>query len=114
MFMTHLRIGSLPKMLVRELHTAEVFVLSSLRLWALAHSRLRLNHPDWREGLRRAGIGPAGAAGFDTVCRIVATTSLQCLDIQTLHCAYLGDAEASYCTYLGSSNTIGSWTPKRS
>ncbi len=98
---THLQNVSPPESLVSELPTAEFFVLSSLRLWARAHNRAHHEGPDWREGLHRAGIGPAGVIGFDTVCRIVATASLRSLDIRTLHCIYLGETESWFLRLVG-------------
>ncbi len=101
MFTTHPQNVSPPELLVGELHTAEFFVLSSLRLWARAHNRFQHEGPDWREGLHRAGVGSVGVIGFDTVCRIVTTASLRSLDIRTLHCMYLGETEARFLSLVG-------------
>jgi hypothetical protein len=47
-----------------ELGTAELFVLSSLRLWFLSHCDREHAYPDWRQAFETASIGKMGTWGF--------------------------------------------------
>src|SRR6185436_20553425 len=49
--------------------TAELFLLTTLRLWLAAHRRAQV--PDWRQGLAAAGLMEDGAADFDMTLRIL-------------------------------------------
>jgi hypothetical protein len=51
------------------LKTAELFLLTTLRLWLATHRRA--NVPDWRQGLAAAGVMEEGAADFDMTLRIL-------------------------------------------
>jgi hypothetical protein len=51
------------------LKTAELFLLTTLRLWLAAHRRTQA--PDWRQGLAAAGLMEDGAADFDMTLRIL-------------------------------------------
>ncbi|HVW71480.1 MAG TPA: hypothetical protein VHB68_21045 [Steroidobacteraceae bacterium] len=73
-----------PKSPLKELNTAELFVVSSLLLWMLPRHE-GFDSPDWRQGFLRARIDTEGALGFDTFCRILGTSTLQPLLAQ--HCA---------------------------
>mgnify|MGYP001606198170 FL=1 len=83
-----------PNTPLADLRTAELFTVSSLRLWALPCKDPAGVHPDWREGFARAGIGEDGAASFDALFRIVVATALRSLDVRCLRCARLGADEA--------------------
>ena len=50
--------------------TAELFLLTTLRLWLAAHRRVQV--PDWRQGLAAAGLMEDGAPDFDMTLRILA------------------------------------------
>jgi hypothetical protein len=77
-----------------ELCTAELFVMSSLRLWVLPYTDPAGRHPDWRHGFARAGIAEAGADGFDALFQIVASTARRSLDVRSPRCTRLGEDEA--------------------
>ena len=49
--------------------TAELFLLTTLRLWLAAHRRADV--PDWRQGLAAAGLMEDGAPDFDMTLRIL-------------------------------------------
>ena len=49
--------------------TAELFLLTTLRLWLAAQRRATV--PDWRRGLAAAGLAEDGAADFDMTLRIL-------------------------------------------
>ena len=100
MFMTPARAVP-PTQSLGDLFTAELFVVSSLRLWMLSHRNARVGYPDWHQGFLSAGICSVGAVAFDTVCRIVSTTVLRRLDIRSLCCARLGEDEAAFLRIIG-------------
>jgi hypothetical protein len=80
--------------LLSELGTAELFVLSALRLWFLSHCDREREYPDWRRAFETAGISGLGVWGFDRLCRVVGTTTLRSLDIHWLQCGRLSLAES--------------------
>jgi hypothetical protein len=84
-----------------ELGTAELFVLSSLRLWFLSHCDRENSYPDWRQAFETARIGKMGTWGFDRLCRIVGTTTVRSLDVHWLHCVKIGAYESSLLMALG-------------
>ena len=49
--------------------TAELLLLTTLRLWLAAHRRA--DAPDWREGLAAAGLMEDGGPDFDMTLRIL-------------------------------------------
>ena len=57
--------------------TAELFLLTTLRLWLAAHRRAPV--PDWRRGLAAAGLMEDGAPDFDMTLRIL-IAGVQTLD----------------------------------
>lgn len=99
-FTTHLRMAYTPQTVLGELRTAELFVVSCLRLWAHTYYGCKCGYPNWRKGLEHAGISAAGAEGFDTLWRIVATTALQGLDVRHIRCAHLGEDEGRFLYLL--------------
>ena len=84
-----------------ELGTAELFVLSTLRLWFLSHCDRDHPYPDWRQAFETASIGKMGTWGFDRLCRIVGTTTLRSLDVHRLNCARVGAYESSLLMTIG-------------
>ena len=87
--------------LLSELETAELFIISSLRLWFLARLDRERLYPCWRHGFARMGISCRGAWGFDQLCRILGTTAVRSLDIHQLQCPRIGDYEAGVVRALG-------------
>lgn len=79
---------------LKKLNTAELFVVSSLRLWMLPHYDRTRDYPDWRVGFLRANIDTDGEIGFHTFCEMLAGGALEPLRVQALHCPCLGDHEA--------------------
>jgi hypothetical protein len=84
-----------------ELGTAELFVLSSLRLWFLSHCDRDHEYPDWRQAFQAANISARGTWGFDRLCCIVGTTTLRSLDVHWLQCARVGEYEACLLKTIG-------------
>jgi hypothetical protein len=79
---------------VAELRTAELFVVSSLRLWVLPHTDPGGLHPDWRMGFHCAGIEDDGADAFDAMLHAIASNAVQTLDVRCPRCPRLGEDEA--------------------
>ncbi len=79
---------------LRDLATAELFVVCSLRLWVLAYRDPEGETTDWRRGFVHAGIDVAGANGFDALFRIVAAMARRSLDVRCPLAAHLGRDEA--------------------
>ena len=100
MFTTRTPHGYSPQLLC-ELGTAELFVLSSLRLWFLSHCDRDHEYPDWRQAFQAANISARGTWGFDRLCCIVGTTTLRSLDVHWLQCARVGEYEACLLRALG-------------
>jgi hypothetical protein len=100
MFTTRPPHGYSPQLL-SELGTAELFVLSSLRLWFLSHCDREHEYPDWRQAFETASISKTGTWGFDRLCRIVGTTTLRSLDVHWLNCGRIGEYESSLLQAVG-------------
>jgi hypothetical protein len=76
------------------LHTSELLVLVSLRLWVAPHRSPSGSHPHWCGGFAAAGMDRHDIAAFDRVLRILVTTAQRRLDIRYRRCRYLGADEA--------------------
>ncbi len=103
-----------------DLRTAELFVVSSLRLWVLPHRDPTGIHPDWRGGFVAAGIDDVGVPAFDGLFQIVAAAARRSLDVRCLRCARLGEDEGFLLQLLSllqreravAANAIlGDWLP---
>jgi hypothetical protein len=79
---------------LKKLNTAELFVVSSLRLWMLPHYDPVHVYPDWRVGFVRAGIDTDGEMGFHTFCEMLAAGAFEPLRVLALYCPCLGEHEA--------------------
>jgi hypothetical protein len=91
----------LPPRRLRELRTAELLVVCSLRLWARSDAAVTQRQRDWREGLFRAGLSVADALCFHSLCRMITATALRSMDIRHSHCAHLGEDEGWLVGLLG-------------
>ena len=80
------------------LKTAELFLLTTLRLWLAAHRRA--NVPDWRQGLAAAGLMEDGAADFDMTLRIL-IAGVRTLDSRPAGHPRLGADEARLLRLFG-------------
>jgi hypothetical protein len=79
---------------IAELRTAELFLVSSIRLWAAPHLDPAGSHADWRGAFVAAGIEEDGGADFDSLFRIVAGAARRSLDVRCARCRQLGEDEA--------------------
>jgi hypothetical protein len=79
---------------LKNLNTAELFVVSSLRLWMLPHYDQEHWYPDWRAGFARARIDSDGELGFHIFCEMLAAGRLEPLRVRALLCPRLGEDEA--------------------
>jgi hypothetical protein len=75
-----------------DLCTAELFVVTVLRLWMSGGDDP--DHPAyWRRAFGVAGIAPGGAPAFGSLMRAVAGAALQPLDVRQRTCRGLGRDE---------------------
>ncbi len=80
-------VGYPPEIAVQELRTAESLVLVSFRLWALCHihaAGARL--PDWRAGLRAAGMEEAARQLFDPLLGVIFAGSRRPIEVHHASC----------------------------
>jgi hypothetical protein len=103
-----------------DLRTAELFVVSSLRLWVLPHRDPTGIHPDWRGGFVAADIDDFGAPAFDQLFQIVAAAARRSLDVRCQRCARLGGDEGFLLQLLSllqrerteaAAAILGDWLP---
>jgi len=78
---------------IHDLRTAEMLVVSVLRLWAEPLRAPEETHPHWQDGLTAAGLSNDAAVAFDTVMRITVSAAVRPLDIHRPHCPMLGQDE---------------------
>lgn len=69
--------------------TAELFLLTTLRLWLAAQRRAAV--PDWRRGLAAAGLAEDGAPDLDMALRILVAGARQLDSRETFHPRLSGD-----------------------
>lgn len=87
---------------IAQLRTPEKFLVTTLRLWAAPHREPGATHPDWCGGFRFARLPGSAAVAFDTLLRIVATSSMRPLDVRCPKCAHLGSDEGILLQMIGS------------
>lgn len=75
-----------------DLCTAELFVVTVLRLWMSGGDDL--DRPDyWQRAFHAAGTAPGGAPAFGSLMRVVAGAARQPLDVRPRTCRGLGRDE---------------------
>jgi hypothetical protein len=84
-----------------ELRTAELFVVTSMRLWAAPYRDPAGDHPEWQYGFAAARIGGDGVVGFDTLFRILVAAHRRCFDVRCLRNGRLGQDEALLLQLVG-------------
>jgi hypothetical protein len=77
-----------------RLTAAEMFLITSARLWVAPYRHPSIVVPDWQEGFACAHLDENATASFDTLIRIVAASSRSALDIRWHCCPHLGEAES--------------------
>lgn len=82
------------EMPLRELRTAELLLVTTLRLYAV--SRHGHAKPDWRSGLRAAGLDAASIEGFFDFFGAVGATARRRLDVGCPHCQVLSPDEGLF------------------
>ena len=75
-----------------DLCTAELFIVTVLRLWAPRHG-CGVEAPDWASAFRVAGITREGTAAFGSLMWIIAGAARRALGIRPRHCRGLGHDE---------------------
>jgi hypothetical protein len=76
-----------------DLCTAELFVVTVLRLW-MSGDDDPVRPEYWPRAFRAAGITPGGAPAFGSLMRVVAGAARQLLDVRPRTCRGLGRDEA--------------------
>jgi hypothetical protein len=84
-----------------ELRTAELFIVTSVRLWAAPYRDPDGDHPAWQPGFAAARIAGEGVTGFDTLFRVIVAAHNRCLDVRCLRCGRLGADEALLLQLVG-------------
>jgi hypothetical protein len=83
------------------LRTAELLVVSSMRLWAAPYRDPAGDHSGWQQGFAAARIDGDGLAGFDVLFRIIVAAHRRCLDVRCLRNGRLGRDEALMLQLVG-------------
>jgi hypothetical protein len=91
-----------PRTPIASLRTAELLVVTTLRLWVAPHRAPQVRHPDWRGGLDAARIAAPAATSFDALLRILAACASRRLDVRCPRCRELGEDEARLLRLLRS------------
>lgn len=68
------------------LGTAAGLLVVSFRLWALPYARPERPHPDWRAGLRAAGLGEIAQTLFDPLLATIFTAARRPIEVHQLGC----------------------------
>ena len=88
------RIDPTPRLPLTRLSTPELFVVASLRLWALPRWSAAAPCSDWRAGLMQANIDIEGILGFSAFCSTLVASALEPVKVHAVHCPHLGEHEA--------------------
>lgn len=82
------------KTLLQELHTPELLVVMLIRLRVAATYDPHGQYESWQQGLQAAGVGSDGSNAFDMLMQLVTLALRWPLDVRSLRCGGLGEAEA--------------------
>lgn len=77
-----------------ELGTAELFIVTVLRLWLAGRLEQSNAAADWRSGFAAARIAKQGVPAFGCFMDIIASTAIRTVRLRPLRCAMLGQDEA--------------------
>lgn len=86
---------------ISELQTAELLIVTSLRLWATQRSKHDGRHPDWRGGLVAAGLEGDQIRAFDAHLAMITAAHLRRPDVRPPHCPHLGMDEGMLLQCIG-------------
>ncbi|MDB6062497.1 MAG: hypothetical protein JWM78_2600 [Verrucomicrobiaceae bacterium] len=82
------------KTLLQELRTPELFVVMLIRLRAAAAHDPQRQYESWQQGLTAAGVSRDGSNAFDMLMQLLTLVLHWPLDVRSLRCGGLGEAEA--------------------
>jgi hypothetical protein len=82
------------KTLLKDLHTPELFVVMLIRLRTAAAHDPEGQYESWQQGLSAAGVSTDGSNGFDMLMQLLTLVWRWPLDVRSLRCGGLGEAEA--------------------
>ncbi|HEX6980855.1 MAG TPA: hypothetical protein VF342_16305 [Alphaproteobacteria bacterium] len=86
---------------ISELQTAELLIVTSLRLWATQRSKHDGRHPDWRGGLVAARLEAEQIRAFDVLLCMIAAALRRRPDVRPSHCRHLGMDEGMLLQCIG-------------
>lgn len=79
---------------IQELLTAELLLVSTLRLWVAPYRDPEPVGADWRRGFEVARLPERASLAFDGLLRVLAIGAVRSLDIRCRRCPALGEDEA--------------------
>jgi len=82
------------KTLLQDLDTPELFVVMLIRLRAASAYDPQGQYESWQHGLCAAGVDSDGSNGFDMLMQLLTLVLRWPLDVRSLRCGGLGEAEA--------------------
>jgi hypothetical protein len=86
---------------IEDLGMAELFTLSTLRLWTAPLTAPNKIHPDWRGGFSAANMDEQSPEDFDALLNIIAVKAHRMLDVRCARCSSLGGDEALMLQLVG-------------
>ena len=87
------RMVASPSIPLSTLGVAELFVLSSFRLWMLSHCYPERPWPDWHAGFAQAEVPSEGIHGFNSYCWALVESAREPLRVHSLHCPFMHEHE---------------------
>ena len=100
------------------LRTAESLLLVTLRLYALR--RYVRNAPDWRNGLRAAGVSEFTLTALGGFLTVIASSARRSLEVRSLRYGYVSEDEDRFLRVIGAlqnrrpheaAEILGAWLP---
>lgn len=79
-----------------ELNTAERLLVLSFRLWALPHAVPDQAHPEWRAGLRAAGLEGEAQLLFDPLLDTLFSSTQRVIEVHRAMCLGISQDESEF------------------
>jgi hypothetical protein len=86
---------------LRRLHTAEAFVVTTVRLWNAGDPDPEFDEPRWRMAFRHARVDLRGTLAFDQFCRMLAIAASRSIQVRSVGCCAVSHDEAVLLQALG-------------
>lgn len=106
-----------------ELNTAERLLVLSFRLWALPHAVPDQAHPEWRAGLRAAGLEEEAQLLFDPLLDTLFSSTQRVIEVHRAMCFGISQDESEFlhCIAMyqngrdeGARQILADWIPPAS